>query len=40
VLEPFPGDAAAQTLRQQLRQERPRPILDRHAARQAVRAAW
>jgi transposase len=26
---PFPGDAAAQTLRQQLRQERSRPILDR-----------
>ena len=26
---PFPGDGAAQTLRQQLRQERSRPILDR-----------
>ena len=26
---PFPGDAAAQTLRQQLRHERSRPILDR-----------
>jgi transposase len=26
---PFPGDAPAQTLRQQLRQERSRPILDR-----------
>ena len=26
---PFPGDAAAQALRQQLRQERSRPILDR-----------
>ncbi|HEV3215821.1 MAG TPA: transposase [Vicinamibacterales bacterium] len=25
---PFPGDAAAQTLRQQLRQERSRPVLD------------
>ena len=26
---PFPGDVAAQTLRQQLRHERSRPILDR-----------
>ena len=26
---PFPGDAAAQTLRQQLRHERSRPVLDR-----------
>jgi transposase len=26
---PFPGDAAAQTLRQQLRQERSKPLLDR-----------